>query len=76
MPPDDHYSAPNPVGEDGLVDVESASRPGKFHKADPSAARPFCTCEAFAYQPGKLCRHIRQARIRAALYADELERQP
>ena len=76
MPLTDHYSVPDPIGPDGYVSVESASRPGKFHAVDPSAERPYCTCEAFAYNPDRLCRHIRQARIRVERYEDETAGQP
>lgn len=44
------------------VEIESSSRPGVIHKVwlgDP----PTCSCEAFQYGY-RICRHIRQARIR------------
>ncbi len=48
------------AGGVGTVGIESGSRPGLVHRVDPEAGR--CSCEATV----EVCRHVRQARIRAA----------
>jgi hypothetical protein len=40
-----------------VVQVESRSRPGRFHEVDLEIMR--CTCEAFAFR--NTCRHLGEA---------------